>query len=175
MLYRHGHPIGDDLRRRIAGQRVLRLDNDAERVGETPAVERGHEPAKRALEDANVSPASDLDLYVYRGDQLVGSSGSPTANEEVNLVNPTAATYTVWVHGWGVSAPSANFTLFSWVLGTADDGNMTVSAPSTAVLGGTGTITLNFSGLTPGTKYLGSVAYEGVPGGASPTIVRVDP
>jgi hypothetical protein len=38
-----------------------------------------------------------------------------------------------------------------------------------------GTITLTFSGLTPGTKYLGSVAYSGTSGMPNPTIVRVDP
>jgi hypothetical protein len=52
---------------------------------------------------------------------------------------------------------------------------MTVAAPATATHGGTGTITLTFSGLTTGTKYLGSVAYSGSVGMPSPTIVRVDP
>jgi hypothetical protein len=52
---------------------------------------------------------------------------------------------------------------------------MTVSAPATAVTGATGTINLTFSGLTPGTKYLGSVAYAGATGMPNPTIVRVDP
>jgi hypothetical protein len=54
---------------------------------------------------------------------------------------------------------------------------MTVSAPGAATTGATGAITLNFSGLTAGTKYLGSVAYgDGVnPLPAAPTIVRVDP
>jgi hypothetical protein len=48
-------------------------------------------------------------------------------------------------------------------------------APASATVGTTGTITLGFSGLTAGTKYLGSVAYSGVAGLPSPTIVRVDP
>jgi hypothetical protein len=34
---------------------------------------------------------------------------------------------------------------------------------------------LSFSGLTAGTKFLGSVAYGGVAGMPNPTIVRVDP
>jgi len=54
-------------------------------------------------------------------------------------------------------------------------GNMTVTAPNAATTGGTGTINLNFSGLTPGVKYLGSVAYSGTTGIPDPTIVRVDP
>jgi hypothetical protein len=51
---------------------------------------------------------------------------------------------------------------------------MTVTAPSNATTGGTGTITLNFTGLTAGTKYLGSIAYSGGDGMPNPTIVRVD-
>ena len=51
---------------------------------------------------------------------------------------------------------------------------MTVSAPGAAVIGGTGAINLTFSGLTAGTKYLGSVAYGGAAGMPNPTIVRVD-
>jgi hypothetical protein len=59
-------------------------------------------------------------------------------------------------------------------LGTADAGNMTVTAPAAASTGATGTIDLTFSGLDPSTKYLGSVAYGGVAGLPNPTIVRVD-
>ena len=71
--------------------------------------------------------------------------------------------------------PDANFTLFKWLLGSTAAGNMTVTAPASAVTGGTGTIDLSFTGLTAGTKYLGSVAYSGVAGLPNPTIVRVDP
>src|SRR6267378_941069 len=98
-----------------------------------------------------------------------------TANEEVNLVNPTAGSYIVYVHGFNVPGGTATFTLFNWLLGSANAGNMTVSAPATAVTGGPGTIQLNFNGLAPATKYLGSVAYSGsVTGFPTPTIVRVD-
>ena len=51
---------------------------------------------------------------------------------------------------------------------------MSVSAPASAAIGGTGTVSLTFSGLDPGTKYLGSVAYGGSTGMPNPTIVRVD-
>jgi hypothetical protein len=139
-------------------------------------VPAGTTYARFSLFDANVSPASDLDLYVYNsGGTLVGSSGGGTSAEEVNLLNPPADTYKVWVHGFAVSPSGATFTLFTWVLGSASAGNMTVSAPASATLGQTGAITLAFSGLTPGIKYLGSVAYSGTAGLPNPTIVRVDP
>jgi hypothetical protein len=77
------------------------------------------------------------------------------------------------VQGWGV-AGSSPFKLHTWLLGSVSAGNMTVTAPAAATIGTTGTISLSFSGLAAGTKYLGSVAYSGVAGLPNPTIVRVD-
>ncbi len=94
-----------------------------------------------------------------------------TSAEKIDLSNPAAGTYTVYVHGFGVTG-TANFTLFSWNVSAAPAGNMTVTAPASATTGTTGSITLNFSGLLPATKYLGSVFYSGSPG-LTPTIVSV--
>jgi subtilisin family serine protease len=129
--------------------------------------------ARFSLFDADVSPGADIDLCVFRGTTLVGSSGSGTSAEEVNLVDPAADAYTVVVQGWGVVG-SSPFKLHTWLLGTADAGNMTVTAPASATIGTTGMIDLAFSGLAAGTKYLGSVAYDGAAGMPNPTIVRVD-
>jgi hypothetical protein len=122
---------------------------------------------------AAVAPASDIDLYVYSGTTLVGSSAGTGSNEQVDLLNPAAGTYTVYVHGFNVPS-TASFTLFHWLLGSASAGNMTVSAPSPVTQGATGAIGLTFSGLAPNAKYLGSVAYSGTAGLPNPTIVRVD-
>jgi len=131
--------------------------------------------ARFSLFNANVSPASDIDLYLYKGTTRVGASIGGTSAEEVNLVNPAAGNdYVLYVHGFGVPG-TANFTLFRWLLDSAAAGNMTVSAPASATLGTSGTINLTFSGLAAGTKYLGSVAYSGSTGMPNPTIVRVDP
>jgi subtilisin family serine protease len=144
-------------------------------------VPAGTTHARFSLFNAFVSGPDDLDLYVFRctnagctTSTLVGSSGGGTADEEVNLLNPTAATYRVWVHGFAVNPSPANFTLFTWVLGSTAVGNMTVTAPTSATTGTTGNILLQFSGLSPATKYLGSVAYSGIAGLPNPTIVRVD-
>ena len=135
--------------------------------------------ARFSLFNANVSPpGSDIDLYVFRNDSggsvLVAVSGGLTSQEEANLLNPAAGNYTVYVHGFNVPG-TASFTLFSWLLGSTSAGNMTVNAPTSATVGTTGSISLTFSGLAPGTKYLGSVAYGGSTGLPNPTIVRVDP
>jgi subtilisin family serine protease len=131
-----------------------------------------------ALFDADVTAGSDLDLYVYLGTSLVGISAAGGSTEEVNFTfaNPTGSPIplTVYVHGWGVAGGTSPFKLHSWYLGTADAGNMTAT-PSTAnaTINGTATITLGFGALLPGTKYLGSVAYDGAASATSPTIVRV--
>jgi len=146
-----------------------------ESLAYTVVVPAGATYARFSLFDTEVAPASDLDLRVYNSaNTLVGSSGGGTTAEEVNLLNPAAGTYTVYVDGFATANPST-FTLFAWVLDSTDAGNMIVSAPGSAILGTTGAINLTFSGLTAGTKYLGSVAYGGIAGLPNPTIVRVDP
>lgn len=133
--------------------------------------------ARFSLFDDFTDGEDDLDMYVFDSSfNFVGSSGGGTAAEEVNVVDPADTTYYVIVHGWQTDGPDANYTLFSWALGSSDEGNMTVSAPASAVLGGSGTINLTFSGLSPATKYLGSIAYsDGVtPLPVAPTIVRID-
>ena len=67
------------------------------------AVPAGTTYARFSLFDADVNAGSDIDLCVFSGATQVGSSGSGTSAEEVNLVNPGAATYTVVVQGWGVA------------------------------------------------------------------------
>jgi len=136
-------------------------------------IPAGTSYARFSLFDADVNAGSDLDLCVFQGSILKGSSGGGTSAEEVNLVNPAADNYTVVVQGWGV-AGSTPFKLHTWLLGTTDAGNMTVTAPAAAVTGTTGTIQLGFSSLAPATKYLGSVVYSGAAGLPNPTIVRVD-
>ena len=135
------------------------------------SIPAGTTYARFSLFDADVNPGTDIDLCVANSaGTIVGSSGSGTSAEEVNLTNPAAGNYTVVVQGWGVVG-SSPFKLHTWLLGSTDAGNMTVTAPASAVQG-PGTINLAFN-LTSG-KYLGSVVYGGVAGLPSPTIVRVD-
>jgi hypothetical protein len=138
-------------------------------------VPAGTTYARFSTFDADVAPGADIDLCVFNSaGAQVGGSGGGTSAEQVNLLNPAAGTYTVVVHGWGVPGTSP-FALHAWVLGSTAAGNMTVTAPTTATIGVTANVDLAFSGLTPGVKYLGSVAYAGVAGLPNPTIVRVDP
>ena len=143
-------------------------------------VPAGTSYARFSLFDEFTDGNDDLDLYVYRVGAggaltLVAISGSGTSAEEVNFSNPTAATYKIFVHGFAAEGGSVNYTFFSWVLGAASAGNMTVTEPATAAIGTTGTVDLTFSGLAANTRYLGSVAYtDGTNNIGTPTIVRVD-
>lgn len=125
-------------------------------------VPAGAAYARFSLFDAYTDGADDLDLYVFRRSNgaYVGGSGSGTSAEQVNVLFPAADTYEIAVHGWGTDGPDANYTLFSWSFGLVDDaGNMTITAPPAAVIGAD-TVTVGWSGLDAGTKYLGAVSHS---------------
>jgi subtilisin family serine protease len=129
--------------------------------------------------DAETDGDDDIDLYLYRVNAdssltLVGVSGGGTSAEQIQLANPTAATYRLFVHGWETDGPDANYSLHSWTLGTADAGNMTVTGPSTATIGGSGTVNLSWAGLDAGKRYLGQIRYNQDATTHATTIVRVD-
>ena len=105
---------------------------------------------------------------------MVGSSGGGTSAEEVNLLNPAAGTYTVLVDGF---ADGESLHLHPVHLGAGLDGSRQHDGGRSGdghARRGRVTINLTFSGLTAGTKYLGSVVYGGAAGMPNPTIVRVD-
>jgi subtilisin family serine protease len=129
--------------------------------------------------DPETDGEDDIDLYLYRVNAdssltLVGLSGGGTSAEQIQLANPPAATYRLFVHGWQTDGPDANYSLHSWTLGTADAGNMTVTGPATATIGGTGTVNLSWTGLDAGKKYLGQLRYDEGATTHGTTIVRVD-
>jgi hypothetical protein len=140
--------------------------------------------ARFSLFDAYTDGNDDLDLYVFGPGPsfpFVGGSGTPTSAEEVNVLAPDPGTYLVVVHGFESDGPDANYTLFWWALGAADEGNMTVTAPVSATLGSTESVTVDWSGLAADNKYLGTVTYHDVSDPADYndglidfTVVRID-
>ena len=143
------------------------------------SIPAGSTYARFGLFNADVTAGSDIDIYVYSGATLVGSGAASGSNETISFsfATPTAAAtpLTVYIHGWGIAGGTTSpFVLHQWYLGTADAGNMSVTAPPAAVQGTTGNINLSFTGLSSATRYLGSVVYGGVAGLPGPTIVRVD-
>lgn len=138
------------------------------------SIPAGSDYARFSLFDGYTDGNDDLDLYVFDSTfAFVGSSGSGTSAEEVSVVSPTDTFYYVFVHGWQTDGPDSNYTLFSWGF-SLDMGNLGVAAPSAATLGATDTITLDWSALGAGTKYLGSVIYNDGSTNFGSTIVRID-
>jgi hypothetical protein len=137
-------------------------------------IAAGSEYARFSLFDDYTDGEDDLDLYVFDDTgAFVAGSGTGTSAEEVNIVGPTAPYYLVVVHGWQTDGPDANYTLFGWGFGP-DVGNMTVTGPAAATLGATETVTVDWSGLVAGTKYLGAVVYNDGVADFEQTIIRID-
>ena len=138
------------------------------------AIPAGTTYARWNLFDAHTDGDDDLDLYVYRGATLVGASGGGTSAEQVSLVNPPADTYSVYVHGWQTDGPDAQFTLFGWALGSTATSLTASPASQPATTGQPAPMSAAWTGLTAGTKYLGSVTYGDGTNAVGRTIVRVD-
>jgi len=139
-------------------------------------VPAGQAYARFSLFDDYTDGNDDLDLYVYfPNGSFAGGSGSGTSAEQVNLTSPPPGNYYVFVHGWQTDGPDANYTLFSWSFSaTPGSTNMTVTAPTTATIGATGTIDVDWTGLDADTKYLGAVSHGTPSGVASLTVIAVD-
>jgi Fibronectin type-III domain/Subtilase family/Bacterial pre-peptidase C-terminal domain len=135
--------------------------------------------ARFATFDDFTDGEDDLDLYLYKVDgttsTLFGLSAGATAAERITLNKPAAGTYKLYVHGWETDGADAVYTLFSWLVGNTAEGNMTTtSSTSTATVGGTANITVNWTGLTAGTKYLGRVSYGNGTAEIGGTIVAIN-
>jgi hypothetical protein len=153
---------------------------------EVVVVPAGTAYTRISLFDDYTDGNDDLDLYVFgpqsAGFPFVGSSGSATSAEEVNLVLPAPGVYLVAVHGWQTEGPDANYTLFDWsVPATPGTGTYPLSldaAPAAAVVGNTESVQISWdvSGdtATVGRKYLGAVSHSDASGLIGLTVVEVD-
>jgi len=144
-------------------------------IHENIVVPAGLKLFRVGIDEGFITPSgTDLDLYVYNsGGTRVGQSSDGDSNEMVTFTDPPADTYTVYVHGFNTNGPSANFTLFSWQLTSANAGNMTVPGPVATTTGGTVPVNLTFTGLAGGTWYLGQTIYNDGTNDIGSTIVNV--
>ncbi|NND37498.1 MAG: S8 family serine peptidase [Gammaproteobacteria bacterium] len=117
-----------------------------------------------ALFNDNTAGDDDLDLYVYYCPglvfcSLVGVSGEDDSDEQVDVLFPLAGEYIIDVHGFDTEAASTTFDLFIWTVGPGDNlGNLSVSTPSEAISGETGTISVSWDGLERQT-HLGAITH----------------
>jgi len=120
--------------------------------------------ARFALFDEEIGAQNDLDLQIQGPDSagfpFVCFSGSPTSEEQCDLVNPTPGFYAAFVIDFASDAGATPYTLWNFNLDGTDVGNSSVSAPTSAVINTSGQIDLSWSGLNPGTRALGILNYS---------------
>jgi subtilisin family serine protease len=101
----------------------------------------------------------DLDIQVFGPDSanfpFLGQSAGPTSEEEFNINNPVPGVYAVFVIDFATDPGPTPFTLFIYDMNGADAGNSTVSATPPAVRGSSGTVAVDWAGLSSGTRHLG--------------------
>ena len=108
----------------------------------------------------------------------LAKSDDETSDEQIDIFQPAAGSYVLLVHGFETDqvagGPGANYSLFTWSLGLNDAvGNMTVTAPTAVANGDRVDLRLQWSGLEPGSRYLGAVSHTTPNGLYDATIVNV--
>jgi len=142
----------------------------------TVTVPTGSKHARFSTFDADYPPGTDIDVFVYRAGTatLLGSSTGGSAEEVVNLANPAAGSYDVYVDLYAGADPQL-VSLNRWVLGGGPAGNLTANPASQPVtVAGQTSVTAAWSGLDAGKRYLGHLAYSDGGTGTGATLVRVD-
>jgi len=129
---------------------------------DTVTVPAGTKVARFATFGADYPDGTDLDVFVYQGGTttLVGQSAGGTAEESVTVTAP--GTYDVYVVQFslapGLTEQDVRFHAFVVAPGSA--GNLTATpASQPATLGGLANVTVGWSGLAAGTRYLGVIEF----------------
>jgi subtilisin family serine protease len=135
-----------------------------------------------ALFDEHTDGQDDLDLFLFycQNDQCsqLAESDGVTSDEKIDLPLPQAGSYAVLVHGFEtdqiVGGPGANYSLFTWSIGLNDAvGNLVVAGPAAVGNGDNVDLQLQWSGLEPGSRYLGAISHTTPDGLYDVTVVNV--
>jgi subtilisin family serine protease len=135
-----------------------------------------------ALFDEHTDGQDDLDVFLFycpndQCSQLAESDGV-TSDEEIDIALPQAGSYAVLVHGFETDqvagGPGANYSLFTWSIGLNDAvGNLSVTGPVAVGNGDNVDLTLAWSGLEPGSRYLGAISHTTPDGLYDASVVNV--
>ena len=110
-----------------------------------------------------VDDNADLDLFVYvetpTGLAFVDLSASGAADEQVTLVAPAEGTYHVFVNGFATPGGSTAYGLSRFVVPDSAAGNLTVTDNVSVSIASPVTLTLTWTGLDTGKRWLGVVSY----------------
>jgi subtilisin family serine protease len=125
-------------------------------------VPTGTVAARFSLDSSDDS--ADLDLFVYKGGNLVDLSASAAADEQVTLLSPADGTYDVYVNGFDTPGGSTTYGLANFVVSAASAGNGFVTPnPASVTAGVETTLTANWTGLDSTKRWFGVINYTGTP------------
>ncbi len=107
----------------------------------------------------------DVDLYVYRAGRLIDSATDRSADETMTLTAPPAGSYRVYVNAHrAATGDTTTATFTSWVLPQADQHNLVLTPARQGVNGGEPFVVgAHWSGLDTHQRWLGYIAYDGLP------------
>lgn len=131
---------------------------------------------RAAIPPEATEPNADLDLYLFDPDgNLAAISGAGGTNEQIDIAQPAAGTWTLYVHGWSTPGGDSPYDLHSWVIPSTSGGNLQIEgAPPAAEVGETGTISISWHGATVGEWHLGAVSHNRDSDLLGATLVEVD-
>jgi subtilisin family serine protease len=153
--------------------------NDPVGVAALPIDVAGSALLRLTLSEADLAPDGngiDIDLYLVKDNRIVAASTAGGTSEQIDLVLPADGAYTLYVHGWLVGEDNTvDFTVHSWSVPLAPDtGALQIdSAPESAVTGAVDEVVASWSGLEPGTEYLGAVSHSDDAGLLGLTLVEI--
>jgi len=139
------------------------IDNptaDADTKHYTVDVAAGMSAARFSADSSD--DTADLDLFVYKGGELVDLSASGSADEEVTLLAPEAGTYDVYLNGFTTPGGSTTYGLSNFVVPSTSAGNASVTPnPATVTTGVPVTLKASWTGLDASKRWLGVISYTG--------------
>ena len=104
--------------------------------------------------------SDDLDLYLYRGDELVASATGSGADEQLTQVDPAPGDYDLYVSS-AVAGNGSTTTaqLYTWVVPHGAAGNLRVPDSVPTISGEAFDVRLSWDGLDPTARWFGAVGY----------------
>ncbi|WP_020526087.1 S8 family peptidase [Catelliglobosispora koreensis] len=141
----------------------------------TVTVPAGSKLGRFSTFESDYLSGTDLDMFVYQAGTAsqVGLSAGGTSEESVTL---GAGSYDIYVVAFALAPGETGVTAKHnhWVVAPGSAGNFTATPASQAVtLGASATVTIGWSGLTAGVRYLGVVSYGNGTSEIASTVVSV--
>jgi hypothetical protein len=104
--------------------------------------------------------SDDMDLHLYRGEELVDSSIGSDSDELLTLVNPEPGDYELYVSS-AVAANGSTTTaqLYTWVVNQDDAGNLQVADGVAVRAGEPFDVELTWEDLEPTARWFGAIRY----------------